>query len=495
MFFCAKIIFYFYAFKLFILLKNTLFRHRIFAAIIIVNLVIIGLMAAINFYQSSQNFSYRKEAELVKLDRQIKENVKYESRNSVYKDEKKILEENIYKYFSIYNVNIAVYDIKGRLLSSNIKRNSSLPNSIIDELNNHLNDVVVKDISLEDKNQVLYNSYSYVFNNSKPIAILNIENVEDKAADSSQTNVLIKQYFFLFIFLIVLSSLIAWLISKNLTQKVNNISNKIQEAYLDDPDQAPLQYAGNDEIKPLVTAYNNMQLTLRDQAQQIKKNERAEAWKEMARQMAHEINNPLTPLKLTVQNFERKYRNEDPENPLKVKELTKNVVHQIDLINSIVTSFSDFAKMPVNSDEEIDMVEIIKKTVGIFPPQIVEFSSNVQQAYFKMDKLYLTRIITNIVKNSMQAIPDSEDKKIRVYLKNEKDRLLISITDNGSGISEENKNKIFEPNFTTKSDGMGLGLSMVKKIIEDYGGNIWFETQKNFGTVFFIEFIKNNHEE
>lgn len=299
---------------------------------------------------------------------------------------------------------------------------------------------------------------------------------------------LAKQYFLAIIILLILSGYAAWFISKNLTKKIEAISKKLTKTnveYLD----TPIDYPENDEIKPLVESYNSMLGKLQEQTNQLAKTERGEAWREMARQVAHEINNPLTPLKLSVQNFQRKYNPDDPENEEKIRNLTQVVVHQIDIIYSIAKSFSDFAKMPTSNDTLIDVVKTIKYSVDIFPDHIIEFYTNVDELYYKIDGIYLTRIITNIVKNGIQSITHN-NKKVRVEIKNKSDRFIISIEDNGSGISEENRDRVFEQKFTTKSTGMGLGLSMVKKIVEDYNGKIWFETEIDEGTTFYIEFLK-----
>ena len=299
---------------------------------------------------------------------------------------------------------------------------------------------------------------------------------------------LAKQYFLAIIILLILSGYAAWFISKNLTKKIEAISKKLTKnnvEYLD----TPIDYPENDEIKPLVESYNSMLGKLQEQTNQLAKTEREEALREMARQVAHEINNPLTPLKLSVQNFQRKYNPDDPENEEKIRNLTQVVVHQIDIIYSIAKSFSDFAKMPTSNDTLIDVVKTIKYSVDIFPDHIIEFYTNVDELYYKIDGIYLTRIITNIVKNGIQSITHN-NKKVRVEIKNKSDRFIISIEDNGSGISEENRDRVFEQKFTTKSTGMGLGLSMVKKIVEDYNGKIWFETEIDEGTTFYIEFLK-----
>ena len=321
-----------------------------------------------------------------------------------------------------------------------------------------------------------------------PIAIISTETTANKSSWYYHFKILVKQHFLAIIFLLILSGYAAWYISKGITKKITNISKTLQKTnveYL----ETPIEYSDRDEIKPLVDSYNIMLEKLQEQTSILARTEREEAWRDMARQIAHEINNPLTPLKLSVQNFQRKYNPDDENNEEKVRNLTQVVVNQIDIISSITKAFSDFAKMPVNNDALIDVVKTVKYAVDIFPDHIIEFSTNAEEIYYKIDNIYLTRVITNVVKNGIQAI-HHQDKKVKVEIENLEDRFFIKIQDNGSGISEENKDKVFEKKFTTKSTGMGLGLFMVKKIIEDYEGKIWFESIEDEGTTFFIEFLK-----
>lgn len=469
--------------------KNTLFRHRIFLGLVFITLLFLSAMAAINYYQNSKNFEDRKILELQNVNLHIQENATYLVEIGKYTDTKSAVKDKIFEFASVYNLNMRLFDLDGHFVASNLPENKSAKSSIFKRLQTE--NLIIKDSLLQDGIHKLHASYSYLTFKNTPVAVLYIESIENTKASSSQAAVLLKQYALLIIFLLILSAFVAWLISQSLTKKINGISEKIKNTNIANFEDVPLLYDINDEIKPLVDAYNQMQTKINDQTKELQKTERTEAWKEMARQVAHEINNPLTPLRLTIQNFHRKFNPNDVDNKEKVKNLTKTVVHQIDTISAITKSFSDFAKMPINSDSEIDIVETIRNTLNIFPPEVVNFTTNVEHYFYTIDNLYLTRIITNIVKNGIQAIPSDREKKIEVHLKIESQRILITIADNGDGISDENKERIFHPNFTTKSEGMGLGLSMVKKIVEDYNGKIWFESQQNYGTVFFIEFLKN----
>ena len=165
-----------------------------------------------------------------------------------------------------------------------------------------------------------------------------------------------------------------------------------------------------------------------------------------------------------------------------------SVIHQIDVIHAITRSFSEYSKATVENDT-INIIKTLKHSLDLFPEEIIEFYTDEQELFYRIDETHFTRMITNIVKNGIQSIP-YQKKKIEVKLINEPHKFRITIKDNGEGISRENQDKIFERKFTTKSTGMGIGLSIVKKIVEDYNGKIWFDTEEGKGTIFYIEFYK-----
>jgi len=398
-----------------------------------------------------------------------------------------LYDSRVFELANVYNTNINIYDLKGNIIASNRNSTGLLNQSILNQLKTE--GKIIRDSVLKNQDRTLYNSFQYIKENKTPVAILNTQSTINKESVLIQSMAMLKHYFLIVVILLILSGFVAWFISKNLTKKIEDISQTLEKTHVSSLDQ-PLEYTQKDEVKPLVDAYNSMLGKLKTQTFELQKNEREEAWKEMAKQVAHEINNPLTPLRLTIQNFHRRFRTEDPENVKKVKDLTETVVHQIDIISSITKSFSDFAKMPVHIDTEIDVVETIRRSVDIFPPTVVFLSTNTEFLHYKMDALYLTRIITNIVKNGIQAIPNNRNKHINVNLTDSAGNFMITISDNGNGIPEEIQDKIFDANFTTKSTGMGVGLSMVKKIVEDYKGEIWFESIPETGTTFYIRFDK-----
>ena len=198
---------------------------------------------------------------------------------------------------------------------------------------------------------------------------------------------------------------------------------------------------------------------LEESAVKLATSEREQAWREMAKQVAHEIKNPLTPMRLTVQSFQRKFDSNDEHIHQKVEEYSKTLIQQIDTMSSIASAFSNFAKMPAQQNEMLNVVEITRLALDIFSEDYIVFKSDRKDIKAKFDRTQLIRVITNLVKNGIQAIPDEqEDKRIVVRVSEENNHVVIEVSDNGIGISEENSQKIFEPKFTTKSSGMGLGL-------------------------------------
>ena len=247
-----------------------------------------------------------------------------------------------------------------------------------------------------------------------------------------------------------------------------------------------------EEIAKLVDSYNRMIDELQESAVKLAKSEREQAWREMAKQVAHEIKNPLTPLRLSVQSFERKFDPDDPDIEKKVNEFSKTLIQQIDTMSNIATAFSSFADMPAQQNETLNVVKVVKLALEIFQEDYIHFIADEEEIVAKLDRTQLIRVITNLVKNAIQAVPDVESPRILVTVATVGDYVKISIADNGLGIADEYKHRIFEPKFTTKSSGTGLGLGMVKNIVENYGGTINFTSQVGKGTVFTIEFPKEH---
>jgi two-component system, NtrC family, nitrogen regulation sensor histidine kinase NtrY len=292
---------------------------------------------------------------------------------------------------------------------------------------------------------------------------------------------------FMFMFLILLLS--SFLASNNLTHPLKIISQKIKRTKLENANEA-IEWDSNDEIGVLTKSYNKMIKKLEESKQALSQSEKQTAWREMAKQVAHEIKNPLTPMKLSIQQLQRTLPNDDPKVKERIQRALNSLTDQIDTISEIANSFSEFAKMPVPKTERFDMVATVQKTVDLYMQANnvnIEWECNESTIFVSGDRLFFSRVITNLILNGIQAVPPVRQASIRVKVYKEAKNGIVSITDNGSGIPEDIRKKVFITNFSTKVGGSGLGLAMAKKGIEHAGGNIWFETVEDEGTTFYVD--------
>ncbi len=241
----------------------------------------------------------------------------------------------------------------------------------------------------------------------------------------------------------------------------------------------PLNWQSNDEIGWMVQEYNRMLSNLEKNKIELARSQKESAWREMAQQVAHEIKNPLTPMKLTLQQLEMLMRNGSfPKE--KAEGAVKNLLVQLEILNEIATSFSSFARMPAPILNRIDVVKVVEKVVALYSK--VKFKSAAQRLFVMGDEQLLSRIFSNLILNGLQS---GDDVSVEVEILQEKDNVIISFRDNGRGIDETLRDKVFMPHFTTKKSGSGLGLAISRQGIEQSGGSIWFETSSK-GTTFFI---------
>lgn len=251
-----------------------------------------------------------------------------------------------------------------------------------------------------------------------------------------------------------------------------------------------IDYQSSDELGDLINEYNLMVEKLAESAAQLARSERESAWREMARQVAHEIKNPLTPMKLSIQHLEKAWNDHTPDWQNKLERTTKTLVSQIDSLSAIATAFSDFAKLPTAKNEKVDLCIILRSHIGLFSnyPKI-SITINVPEhpCYVFADEKQLSRVFVNLFTNAIQAIPAGSQGRITITVSKDFSYYKITLRDNGIGMTEEQQLKIFSPNFTTKSSGTGLGLAMVKNILESAGGKITFTSKPRQGTTFEIE--------
>jgi nitrogen fixation/metabolism regulation signal transduction histidine kinase len=268
------------------------------------------------------------------------------------------------------------------------------------------------------------------------------------------------------------------------------IQNRLEKVSLSKKNEK-IEYKRQDEIGELVTVYNRMVDELSDSAARLAQSEREVAWREMAKQIAHEIKNPLTPMKLNVQYLQRAWKDNVEDFDVYLEKVTNSLIEQIDQLSVIATEFSNFAKMPVAKRSRIDIISKLKHTCDLHKKlpgfEIVPDFDPDRPVWVYADPDQMISVFNNIIKNAQQAIPKGRQGVLKISVKVENGTVRISFADNGNGMPDEVREKIFQPNFTTKSSGMGLGLAIVKNIITNSKGKIWFETEQGKGTTFFIE--------
>ncbi len=277
-------------------------------------------------------------------------------------------------------------------------------------------------------------------------------------------------------------------ITNKLTQPLSLIQSKLGDIKIDQKNE-PIEWKGNDEIGKLVGQYNKLIVELEKSAAELKRTTTESAWRGVARQVAHEIKNSLTPMRLSVQMLQRNIDNGKATSE-QIQRTTNTLIEQIDALSDIASSFSSYAKMPENHPQPFNLAELIQNVVNLYDnTENIVFQldfDNTQNFTFNGDKTNLNSAISNLVKNATQAIGTKPDGRIEVALKSNENQFFISVKDNGKGIKDEDKGRIFLPNFTTKSGGSGVGLSLTYNIVQAAGGTITFESEEGKGAAFVI---------
>ena len=293
----------------------------------------------------------------------------------------------------------------------------------------------------------------------------------------------------LFLFFLVVS----YFASHVLTRPLQLLTQKIRKTNLDHPND-PLPWRSDDEIGLLIREYNRMLVKLEESKQELAQNEKQSAWREMAKQVAHEIKNPLTPMKLTLQHLQRTFpKTAEAEGTLNgagsrvIQRTFDSLLDQIDNLSDIATSFSEFAKMPLPKNETFEITVMLNKAADLYAERTTLYRQIAPGPIMVIgDRQLIGRILTNLLINAVQSVPPDRQAVINLQLYTSDDDVQIEVRDNGAGIPDAFHTKVFLPNFSTKRGGTGLGLAIAKRGVEHAGGNIWFETVEGVGTSFFV---------
>ena len=320
------------------------------------------------------------------------------------------------------------------------------------------------------------------------IAYINLPYFAQQSELRNEISYFLVAFINIYLLLLLLSVIIAFFISNYVTRPLQLIRNSISRVSFGKTNKK-IEWEREDEIGQLISEYNRMIDELSVSAELLARSERESAWREMAKQVAHEIKNPLTPMRLNVQYLQRAWKDRTEDWEERLDRFTKTMVEQIDSLAVIAAEFSDFAKMPVTKNEEIDLRKFIPEVVDLykgFENVDIDASLPVNDRDLKIsaDRKQLLRVFNNLIKNAIQAYDKTEKAKVHIHCDREENYYRLEVQDFGCGIPDDLKQNIFQPYFTTKNAGMGLGLAMVKSIVESFNGYISFDSKENEGTRF-----------
>ncbi|MBC7890484.1 MAG: HAMP domain-containing histidine kinase [Ferruginibacter sp.] len=479
-------------------------RNQVHSTIIFISLtsfIIVGVATILFFIDRYNNNNREKLSRTIRVMQNevrnsLAELIVFDDVIKVYDDGyREKLDKTIAKISEVHAVDINLYDLDGTLKASSLPLpyNKGIVSSKMDPVAYyHLNQLKQIQFFKEETIGTLHFLSNYVpviDEAGREYAYLNIPYFTSQTKLRQEISNFLVAIINLNAFIFLIAGIVAFFITNRITRSFSFISNKMKAVNLDQMNEAII-WNRRDEIGELVKEYNKMVAKLDNSAAALAKSEREGAWREMARQVAHEIKNPLTPMKLSLQYLQRAIDN----NTGNVYDLTKSVartlVEQIDHLSQIAGEFSQFANIGNPRNEVFDLNESLKLLT-----QLHSIEDNLELTWkpsngavmVDADRTHINRLFTNLIQNALQAIPDGTKADIVMEEILSEKTVLITVKDNGSGIPEEIRSKIFIPNFTTKSSGTGLGLAMCKGIVEESKGNIWFKTAMGMGTTFFVE--------
>ncbi len=482
-------------------------RRRIQLSVIVLSIlsfVAIGIVTIFYFRYLSEEYDndlIREKNIAITADVSARlQNIEQE-RNALSK-----LETSIHDISSTHQIDIHLFKSDGTLINSSAPKlfelgfapsilNQGLVNLLSENNGVYRNPNLEKIGDLSIINVFIPIKYSDHNENLAYIQLLHAPQIKTQNNVTDFVGTLLNVYVFLFL----LAGAIALAVANSITRPIVVLGEQIKNFKLGRKNKK-LEWDSEDELGELIRNYNNMAVQLDESAQLIAKTERDSAWREMAKQVAHEIKNPLTPMKLSIQYMQRAI-DSSPNTIELVNRVSNTLIEQIDNLSQIASEFSNFGTMPQGNNQKIILNEIVETIHDLFRKRDdmdIFMTEPLDEIYVFADRNHLIRILNNIVKNAIQSIPTERKGRIDLKLYKKNGIAVIEVEDNGVGIAEEMKSKVFTPNFTTKSSGTGLGLAIAANMIESFNGKIKFTTIPEKGTRFYIEIplmhIKDNFE-
>lgn len=482
-------------FKLFIGNNKILYRTRIQIALVLAvvsSLLIIGIITfsyiSIQYKEQQQDLIKNKIKVIAEA---FESNLSNDSPTNNNQNDNLSFEE----FSKMYNTDLNLFDTNGKLLFST--QNKIF---IIGLIADRMNPIAYINLNLLQKSEFIQeenidklqfsSAYRPIKNtNNDVIAYLQLpyfSNLDDyNQKIGTFLNLLINIYVLVFVAI----GFFAFVVANQITSPLSLIQESISKTMIGKKNK-PIEWKRNDEIGSLIKEYNSMIEALEENANKLAQSEREIAWREMAKQVAHEIKNPLTPLKLGIQMLDRSWRDKDINFDDKFQKFSKSFLEQIDSLSRIASEFSNFAKMPELKLEEVNLLYVLNRATQVYGQmegiKIITNENELKNHLILADKDQLLRSFNNLLKNAIEAATDDKEGIITINGIVTNNKIEVTIKDNGSGIPESLRDRIFVPNFTTKSSGTGLGLAFVKQAIENMGGIIYFTTEINIGTTFHI---------
>jgi nitrogen fixation/metabolism regulation signal transduction histidine kinase len=455
----------------------------------VIGLISVGYIRNLNSSKNEEILIEKTHSVLIELEHKLA------GAERLTIDMQEYLTKLLIKFSQVFFSDINLYDLKGKLLASS--RQQIFQKQLISA---RMNSDAYRILSVDNKllfihtetigDQDYLSAYVPFMNeNNQVVAYLNLPYFAKQTQLQNEISLFLNAFLNVYVLLIALAIFIALLISRYTTRPLQLIKDKMASLSLGGTNEK-INWSGKDEIGTLISEYNRMVDELFRSAELLAKSERESAWREMAKQVAHEIKNPLTPMKLSVQYLQKAWDEKSPDWEERLDRFTQTIIEHIDTLSAIASEFSDFAKMPQKKEEKIDLSESIRKSFDLYSDiENISFSFNpkTEGPHFVLaDKNQLLSVFNNLIQNSVQAIGQDKEGLIEITLDTDDGNYIIQVRDNGPGIAEDMMDKIFSPSFTTKTSGMGLGLALVRSIIEEAGGEINFESSPEKGTIFEI---------
>lgn len=394
------------------------------------------------------------------------------------------------------NIDINLFDAYGRLLASSnmVLRQQKVLNNYINPFAfyNLVNQGLFSYQQEEQIHNLVYRSYyQAVFDKNQELAgFINLPYFDKQNEARNEITSLLVDVLNVFVLFFMLTAILSVWLSHFISRPLEIISQNLRSFKLGDPKQK-INWYSEDELGQLVFTYNKVVSELDKSIAKLAQTEREGAWREMAKQVAHEIKNPLTPMKLSVQHLQRSVMQTDPQTQEKIQKSCTLLINQIDLMTKIADEFSSFAQMPVAKPKQMYLVALLHEVISLFENTdhleiITNFNPQSTVLIF-VDADQFKRVLINLIKNAHQARKSDQSCVLKIGIAESHNTVTVSFADNGSGIAPELEGRIFSPNFSTKTSGMGLGLAISKKIIELAGGTIHFKSRPQAGTTFYIK--------